>query len=632
MELLDAKHNFVFNDVFDHIKVDPQARKVANGVWIIDNFLNSDECQHLIQTTEKIGYESINHQYTPEQRDSQRLIGFDANGHLIQTITDRLKMDYLPERLSTPSNQRWPYGVSDVDWQPLTQSLKINPCLRFHHYQQGSVGFEWHRDSQVTLGHYHRSNYTMLIYLGDSLDNDGQIEFQLPKTSYVNLGLTITDELQQLAQLDTPTLIINPQKGQVILFDQRLIHRAYPLTHTEHKYVLRTDLMVTGHQNQIQLTETQLEIQNLTRQLFRQAQFYELSNDKRAGDLYSICLALRQTPEKIDNCDLVKHLDTYLEPMTDSILMTPHLRFDSRNGRSYQFQLQNISILDTTNILDSIKVAGLITSVTSTMEMVTDFSTKVEEYQLQLHNDYVKRKLAHEKYRSQLAWRTSSPNPQIQNHINLNVKMSTYVSQYINQMCVDNQLETTYDLSEDEDELSDQSEDEVEDDIPDQLSRIEFQNIRECRYEHLREILLSPFQIGSLQPLSSVNQAGVILSSTLQPYNAIDCECSLGDTWDRTPRQETLLSTNLELTYNSKINEIQLDLKSLSTECWTGTLRLLTPTQTFNHASCQCDGWVNYDNNKGSTPVGELVVMDLTFEYMVSTQQIIINYVPRVII
>src|SRR5690606_6015249 len=69
--------------------------KIPNGkAFILYNLLSSEECDHYIERTEKIGYESISNEYPKEYRNNLRITALVP--HLADRIYERL-MPFMKE-------------------------------------------------------------------------------------------------------------------------------------------------------------------------------------------------------------------------------------------------------------------------------------------------------------------------------------------------------------------------------------------------------------------------------------------------------------------------------------------------------------------------------------------------------
>ncbi len=327
-------------------------------IWTIEDFLSVEECNEIITSCENIGFKSLEENYDKNYRDSERIIAFDKNNYLLKTMEKRLNNDKFLNRLQ--NNKIMPYGFNSRNYEWSNNS--INKCLRINKYNPNSLGFDWHRDASFTDGIDVKSNLTLLVYLTNNID--GSLKFMAPKTDIIHEGYTTVEELNILKNLECDTFELLPKAGMAVLFDQRFLHKAMP--NTEIKYVLRSDLVTYGTKINDDETDMELKIKNLTKKLFRQAQYFELNNNNiKAKELYEICISLRQTPNKIEKYP--GHLELLLEeiPINKNILNSDIFTIEllSRSGSEYKFKYNNVESL--ADVFNSIKIAGAYTTMSS---------------------------------------------------------------------------------------------------------------------------------------------------------------------------------------------------------------------------------------------------------------------------
>ncbi len=150
----------------------------------------------------------------------------------------------------------------DINW---AHDIKLNPCVRINKYVDS--GFDYHRDASYTESIGVKSNCTLIIYLNDDYES-GETTFVATDT--VHDGKSIEEELHY----SIDSLSIVPKVGTAVIFDQRLIHKG-GIAHGT-KYVLRCDIMCTGEIIDINAMKDENKVKDLTRKLFRQAQYQEL--------------------------------------------------------------------------------------------------------------------------------------------------------------------------------------------------------------------------------------------------------------------------------------------------------------------------------------------------------------------
>ena len=211
-----------------------------------------------------------------------------------------------------------------------------------------------------------------MLYLNNDYTG-GSIQFRIPKKSIDHNGNTITEELQLIGGGGgCKRISIEPQRGTLLMFDQRLLHSTSDLVGT--KYILRTELICTGIQNSSEDSVLEKEIECLTKKLFRQAQYYELQLQKinkktrtftelnnKCTNLYEICLSLRQDPSKIKQYP--KKLESLLEDIHQSVKLGNCLRLISRNGSGCKFNYRG------NNKLELIKISALYSFIACTKDL-----------------------------------------------------------------------------------------------------------------------------------------------------------------------------------------------------------------------------------------------------------------------
>lgn len=333
---LDAKYtiNF-FNKKTTNDSIESSSVKKSNGlIWTIDNLLLEKECNQIINSCENLGFE-----YLP-YRNSSRLIAYESSSNLTDSIKERLDQDCLLERINKKKLQSKPYGFFSnyITWNGLESN--INKCYRINKYEVNQE-FKFHRDAQYTQSMNVKSSHTLLIYLNDDFEG-GDTIFRIPTKTFINSGYSINKELEVIGN-DYIDITIKPEKGMGILFDQRLLHAGTKII-SGTKYVLRTDLIRTGiipeNLNEI-TTEKENQIYKLSKSLFRQAQLLELDNVP-AGELYEICIGLRQHPELIETYPA--HLEILLtNVLTEDVNMfNNQIKLIERSGPTFKYSYNSL--------------------------------------------------------------------------------------------------------------------------------------------------------------------------------------------------------------------------------------------------------------------------------------------------
>jgi hypothetical protein len=177
--------------------------------FIVDNLLNSDECNRIIEASEKLGYGFIKDQ-EPEKRGNLRLQIEDSN--LAGIIYQRLH-NYLPKTVEL-------YGE-------VRCIKRLNERFRLSKYYEGTQ-FENHCDNCLWVSENEQSFYTVNIYLNDN--------FIGGRTRFFEKG----GKGQQVL------LEVKPRKGRVLSFRQPPTQRYWhdgEIVSSGIKYLLRTDVI-----------------------------------------------------------------------------------------------------------------------------------------------------------------------------------------------------------------------------------------------------------------------------------------------------------------------------------------------------------------------------------------------------
>lgn len=174
-------------------------------IFLIENFLTHEECDHYIELTKGQVFEEAKINMQGRQvmskgiRNNDRLMVFD--NELAENLFQRAA-GFLPQ---THEN----YEVSG-----------FNEMFRIYKYSTGQR-FKMHRDGSYLRNEHEKSFYTFLIYLNDDFEG-GETEFE---------GL----------------FTVAPKKGSALVFHHPLRHEGKTLI-SGLKYVLRTDIMYTRKQ------------------------------------------------------------------------------------------------------------------------------------------------------------------------------------------------------------------------------------------------------------------------------------------------------------------------------------------------------------------------------------------------
>ncbi len=179
----------------------------SNKVFVLHDFLSSDECLALIRRSEGLRYEigTVGGVVTEGIRNNERVL-----------VDDKPLADTLFCRA--------------VPWLPATlesrRLVRFNERWRFYRYRPGQT-FQPHRDgSYLSLETYEQSEVTFLIYLNDDMTG-GETRFFA--------------DMEHVAQ-GCPYLTVKPTRGAALVFLHSIWHEGAVVQSGE-KYVLRTDVM-----------------------------------------------------------------------------------------------------------------------------------------------------------------------------------------------------------------------------------------------------------------------------------------------------------------------------------------------------------------------------------------------------
>lgn len=181
-------------------------------VFTIDNFLSKEDCQSLIDSTERVNYEAAPitidgangiFEMMPDVRNNTRVIIDDdkAAAELFEQLKSQLPSTY----------------------KHIWQLNKLNNRFRFYRYEAGQT-FKPHIDGKYVESPLCESKLTLLIYLSE--------DFTGGETVFFN------------ANENEVRFKVAPKLGQVLVFDHHQLHSGDPVIEGV-KYVLRTDVMYT---------------------------------------------------------------------------------------------------------------------------------------------------------------------------------------------------------------------------------------------------------------------------------------------------------------------------------------------------------------------------------------------------
>jgi prolyl 4-hydroxylase len=173
--------------------------KLADSIFIIEDFFTRQECLESIVLSEGVGYElaKVNTAGGSKVRTAIRNNNraFYKNEELAQKLWEKLQ-PFAPS----------PLGHSTA--------IGLNELFRFYRYQRGHQ-FKGHYDESYVRNAHEASYFTFMVYLNDN--------FQGGDTTFRGLR-------------------VRPRQGMALLFLHSLYHEGSEVTQGV-KYVLRSDVM-----------------------------------------------------------------------------------------------------------------------------------------------------------------------------------------------------------------------------------------------------------------------------------------------------------------------------------------------------------------------------------------------------
>jgi prolyl 4-hydroxylase len=173
----------------------------GENIFVIHGLLSPQECEHLIERSEAIGYETaaIGGELVPEIRNNGRALFEDA---ALAADLWRRAAPLVP-------------GLRD-GWE----ACGLHERFRFYRYVAAEE-FKAHYDGVVRRGDAEHSKLTFMVYLSDVAEGGA--------TVFYGRGL--------VRRFD-----VRPEAGKALLFEHHQLHEGAPVANGR-KYVLRSDIM-----------------------------------------------------------------------------------------------------------------------------------------------------------------------------------------------------------------------------------------------------------------------------------------------------------------------------------------------------------------------------------------------------
>lgn len=172
---------------------------IQEQLFIIEDFMTSNECENYILWSEQSCYEEAK-------------IQLDGKQVMMKNIRNNSRITFIDHQLSERIWEKiQPFVVERFG---NSTAIGLNELFRFYKYEPGQR-FKRHIDGSYIRNEHEASYFTLMIYLND--------DFEGGETTF-----------------DSHT--IRPKKGQALVFEHGLRHAGEPLL-SGIKYVLRTDIM-----------------------------------------------------------------------------------------------------------------------------------------------------------------------------------------------------------------------------------------------------------------------------------------------------------------------------------------------------------------------------------------------------
>ncbi len=215
---------------------------VSDDIIIIDDVLSEDECDEIKKLVDVV---------PPSGFKSKICIKFTELSNLILTRCKNIILQEVFVKDSTTSSNLWSLKEINPNWR----IVKCNPGAKLSQ----------HYDGVYVKSVDEKSIYTIMIYLENS---DGNLKFLKSQ--------------------------IKPQKGRLVVFNQKLLHEG--MINTETKYFIRSEIMYER--------ETKIET----------------SNDKKAMELYVLGYELNKLAET-EKAEKLEKEAFELSPMLERLVL-----------------------------------------------------------------------------------------------------------------------------------------------------------------------------------------------------------------------------------------------------------------------------------------------------------------------
>eukprot|EP00986_Skeletonema_menzelii_P005624 scaffold2086_cov149-Skeletonema_menzelii.AAC.21 len=198
--------------------------------FVIQNFLNEDECQdliHLANTLSSTGFHYVTEAAHTDEDGTTHIVKLqEANKHKLSVFEHTQTTQKLWRRLKTIIQ---PHISTFIENAHCGKPIGLNPRLRVLRYDAlDNDVFEPHFDATTRVNES-TSLLTVLIYLNDG----GGKDFDGGETCFLD---------SKSMKLNGASATVTPSAGDVVVFEHDLFHSSAPLKFGT-KYILRTDVL-----------------------------------------------------------------------------------------------------------------------------------------------------------------------------------------------------------------------------------------------------------------------------------------------------------------------------------------------------------------------------------------------------
>lgn len=219
---------------------------------VLDNVLTQKDCNHIIQTAEKIGFHYITEATHKTNDGSFKVEIQKPNPHKLSAIDTHhskdkctLLMDDLYHKISKSLSSQKCYQ-SFLKRTKCGGMKGLNPRMRILKYDASDNDrFDAHFDATTyvpSIEKQRKSLITVLLYLNDG---DG-VDFEGGETVFLPKSFKTSTENRNLVNDENNTKVV-PKTGSVCIFEHDLFHSGAPL-HYGTKYIMRTDILYDNNE------------------------------------------------------------------------------------------------------------------------------------------------------------------------------------------------------------------------------------------------------------------------------------------------------------------------------------------------------------------------------------------------